>query len=270
MDTELAYLSGVLDCDGCFTTTEVDGHAYPLVVLAQVTEGIPALLARRYGGKANRNAVSCVNGRDTYTWKVAGSRTEEVLGEVTPLLRNKRGRAELLAEMAGASASVRYGLHRRVRAACGAVDVVDPIPVGALAEEELRAYLAGAMDADGTFQIAHPRPPRAGQAHVSFTKSWPQIPRLLGRTFGGKVTKRPPGKGGVRATYRWYCPASSMSELLRALLPHLRLKAEQAGLLAEFRETVTTRGSVLSDEATARRLVLSHRAAELNRRGRHG
>lgn len=110
----------------------------------------------------------------------------------------------------------------------------------------LYAYLAGAMDSDGSFGIKrstyHIRV--RGDAtnpvyfeRVSLKQVTPDIPELLQTTFGGGCYKGKPGTNNSKPLYVWQATNKKAANACIFLLPYLRIKKTQALLLLELRET---------------------------------
>lgn len=107
-----------------------------------------------------------------------------------------------------------------------------------MTDTNLLAYLAGAIDSDGCISVKRSTYAMrvrgdAGAAvyseRVMLKQVTPQIPTLLKETFGGsfRIDKKPSAKRG-RDLYSWQVTDRQAAECLRALLPFLRIKREQA------------------------------------------
>lgn len=107
----------------------------------------------------------------------------------------------------------------------------------------LYAYLAGIIDGEGsitirkvtskkTLALTKRKSPWYHPA-VSLGMMWEGIPALLYDTFGGSCyTERAPSH---RTLYRWALMGNKqIVPVLKALLPYLRVKQEQALMLLEF------------------------------------
>jgi hypothetical protein len=100
------------------------------------------------------------------------------------------------------------------------------------------AYLAGLVDGEGCLCLCKDLLPRtrAGfryRACLSIGMTTPILPVLAGEVGIGNVTTRQAG-GGRKPCFIWYNGAADCRKLLPALLPHLRVKHEQAGLLISY------------------------------------
>lgn len=105
------------------------------------------------------------------------------------------------------------------------------------------AYLAGAIDADGFVTIArssrkegarYAHRPTYYNAKIGLTETSPIIPRLLQETFGGSMYSQQPKNPLHRRWYSWQIQNVKCMDALRKLLPHLRLKKQQAILVVAF------------------------------------
>lgn len=108
------------------------------------------------------------------------------------------------------------------------------------------AYLAGALDADGSFGIKrstyHKRVLRDADnptfsETVALKQVTPQVPQLLKDTFGGYMRVAPPNTPNSRPAYVYVATDRVASEICRQVMPYLRIKQEQASTLLVLRHT---------------------------------
>lgn len=102
---------------------------------------------------------------------------------------------------------------------------------------DLLAYLAGAIDADGSIGIRQStyamrvrgdaRQPMYSE-RVCFKQVTPQIPALLRATFGGSLMEQGPSVTKGRTLHYWEATNRVASIALALLLPYLRIKQAQA------------------------------------------
>lgn len=111
---------------------------------------------------------------------------------------------------------------------------------------EIYAYLAGAMDSDGSFGIRRStyamrvrkdanQPVYSERA--SLKQVTPEIPVLLRDTFGGSLRLNKGGTENSRPLSGWDATDTVAANAARLLLPYLRVKKRQAELLIALRET---------------------------------
>lgn len=101
---------------------------------------------------------------------------------------------------------------------------------------ELAAYLAGAMDSDGsigvrksTYAARHGEGRQATYSErICLKQVTPQIPELLKQTFGGSLMMQRPSTTNGRPLYYWEATNVVASDALQAMLPFLRIKRAQA------------------------------------------
>jgi hypothetical protein len=102
---------------------------------------------------------------------------------------------------------------------------------------ELAAYLAGAVDSDGSIGIRRSTYAQrvTGDARhatyserVSFKQVTPQVPELLHATFGGSLMVQSPSVTRGRPLHYWEATNQVAAKALVALLPYLRIKRQQA------------------------------------------
>ena len=99
------------------------------------------------------------------------------------------------------------------------------------------AYLAGAIDADGTIGVKRSTYAQrvrhdAGQAvyseRVAIRQVQDIVPRMLRAEFGGSLYITKPSTPGGRDLVTWTATDQRATACLRALLPYLRIKRLQA------------------------------------------
>lgn len=96
---------------------------------------------------------------------------------------------------------------------------------------ETLAYLAGVIDSDGCINIQKRKAGKWAanyQPRVTVKQVTPQAPDLLHRTFGGALWVQGPSAKRGRPLHTWNIHSAAAGEALRLLLPHLRIKPEQA------------------------------------------
>lgn len=102
---------------------------------------------------------------------------------------------------------------------------------------EKLAYLAGAIDSDGTIGIKRSTYAMRvrGDAgapvyseRVALRQVTPQIPTMLKKAFGGSLYMTPPSTANGRPLYSWAATDVRAIECLNALLPYLTVKRAQA------------------------------------------
>lgn len=107
------------------------------------------------------------------------------------------------------------------------------------------AYLAGIMDGEGCFVIgAYAHNPQTGTPHFHTTMQVSStdeclIDWLVGN-FGGKksfYTAKQTPKNSRRAVYRWTQWSDGVKHLCQVMMPYLIIKAEQAHVMIEMRNT---------------------------------
>ncbi|SRR5258708_21876446 len=139
------------------------------------------------------------------------------------------------------------------------------------------AYLAGAIDADGFITISRNQPSASRKdgrksiyyvAKVGLSEISPIIPDLLHETFGGWRGKHQPSNPQHKEWYIWQVTNAKVEEVLKSLLPYLRLKRTQAELVLQFVEAMKQYrpavGNALTSEQTALRAVLWEQVTKLN------
>lgn len=112
-----------------------------------------------------------------------------------------------------------------------------------MSKATLAAYLAGSIDADGSFTVRVDRTeankgngasPRYVEM-ISLKQVTPEVPHLLYATFGGCLYLQGPSVTKGRPLWTWHVSAKKAAAAIRVLLPHLRIKGRQARLLIALR-----------------------------------
>ena len=108
------------------------------------------------------------------------------------------------------------------------------------------AWQAGIIDGEGCLTLAKQlrkgRPSPAYRPMVTVSNTDRRLIAPFCDSWGGTLYKRPDSRKELRwaDSWTWYCPRSAVSPFLRAILPHLRGKAEQAKVLIKFVERCKT------------------------------
>lgn len=101
----------------------------------------------------------------------------------------------------------------------------------------LYAYLAGAIDSDGCISVkrsTYAMRVRGDASTPVFSERimlkhvTPEVPTLLRDTFGGSLRVDAPSTANGRKLYAWQATDLRALECIKAILPHLRVKREQA------------------------------------------
>ena len=102
------------------------------------------------------------------------------------------------------------------------------------------AWQAGIIDGEGTVTLAKQmrkgRPSPAYRPMVTVTNTNPALVMPFVDAWGGGMYKRPDKRKSKKwmDSWTWYCPRSVVPEFLRAILPYLRGKRQQAICLIDF------------------------------------
>ena len=113
------------------------------------------------------------------------------------------------------------------------------------------AYLAGCIDSDGYISVIKQKHGKAGGSAtycetVGLKQVTPQVPYMLVEHFGGTVRTEAPSAEKGRDLYLWRVTATTAYNALCAILPHLRIKRQQAVnclSLREFLRNTSSRGA---------------------------
>ena len=100
------------------------------------------------------------------------------------------------------------------------------------------SWAAGVVDGEGTItlakQIRKGRPSPAYREAVTVANCDKRILEPFHSMWGGNIYTVVEKRPGYSDSSTWHCPQGSVKAFLEAVLPFLRGKREQAGLLLEF------------------------------------
>ena len=100
-DTELAWVAGFIDGEGCFSIKVSKSWVRGCCVRIQLTNThLPTLclLRRFFGGRVAMHMKAGPTWRTTFSWEVNGDRADHVAEQILPYLQEKREQAELFRE----------------------------------------------------------------------------------------------------------------------------------------------------------------------------
>ena len=108
-------------------------------------------------------------------------------------------------------------------------------------DEIILAYLAGIIDADGSITITVSTPSRTGSTlrygeNIALGQVNPEAIELLKESFGGGLSIQKPRGISRRPLYRWQVNTRKAANVLKQLLPYLRIKRRQAEICLELHE----------------------------------
>lgn len=105
------------------------------------------------------------------------------------------------------------------------------------------AYVAGLFDGEGCILISTRL--RCGRPifwlDIVITNTDKPVLDWLLITVGGRMSKKPYNKNGNRDIWRWKTSSRKAASVLRALLPYLRIKHEQAVIAIEFQMLLSSK-----------------------------
>jgi hypothetical protein len=102
-ETDVAYIAGIIDSEGCIRIKRDRGYAcqdrktpgyHAALQIRMVDEGAIRFIAETLGGWYFKEKPSAAKGRPLYCWTVSDKNAEHILRTVLPYLRVKRLAAE--------------------------------------------------------------------------------------------------------------------------------------------------------------------------------
>lgn len=105
----------------------------------------------------------------------------------------------------------------------------------AMTPNEKLAYLAGLIDGEGCISTSCGT---NSSVRIAVSMCTPQGPQFMAEVFGGSIRLQAMSKSafGRRPQYRWEARACKAEVVIRALLPYLREKREQAEVALIIRD----------------------------------
>lgn len=134
------------------------------------------------------------------------------------------------------------------------------------------AYAAGLVDGEGCIWISRKGLAYSAMVQVGMTlKAKPMLERMQ-REWGGSLNKTREATDRWASAWMWDLAGTAAEPFLRAVLPHLRMKAEQARLALTVQAIRTSllngrTKAYWTKEAAEKAALLKARCQELNRRG---
>jgi len=148
--------------------------------------------------------------------------------------------------------------------------------LGVNKERELLSYLAGLLDADGSFSIIlntsiqkkFGRPNPQWYESIAFKQVTAVGTKLLKRTFGGCAYSEKPSIAGGKPLFCWRANGRTGAKACERLIPFLRIKKRQARLLLLLSVRKAANGTKrLSVREVAARQRLRNQVRKLNSTG---
>lgn len=129
------------------------------------------------------------------------------------------------------------------------------------------AYLAGILDGEGHMSVTVDRKNRRHFAAVGVSNTSWQLMEWLHSNFGGNIIHRtnPANKQFWRDRYEWRIYTKAIDGLLPKVLPFLVVKAPQARLILDLRESLKSDRRI-TDEVFAQRESIKDSIRSLNGR----
>lgn len=122
------------------------------------------------------------------------------------------------------------------------------------------SYLAGVIDSDGSITIGVDRngsrtTPRFFEI-VAVRQCDTEAVHLAQELFGGNITIGKPGSLRGRPSHDWYCYNRRAATVLRALLPYLKIKRQQAAIVLAMRDLKDRGRKANTDRGPGRTCIL--------------
>lgn len=92
-DTDLAYIAGLFDGEGCIHWAKVRGYRYPHASIQMTTTGGLTLVVDLFGGQLSKHQDRRGH-KDTYRWTAANRKALSFLKAIRPWLKEKAEQAD--------------------------------------------------------------------------------------------------------------------------------------------------------------------------------
>lgn len=101
--SDLAYLAGVLDGEGCFNVARCRSTYVPRILVVNTNEDLVSWLRATFGGDVTRTSVkNKPNWKPRYQWRLSHQKALDLAQRVMSFLRVKRAQANIFAAWADA------------------------------------------------------------------------------------------------------------------------------------------------------------------------
>jgi hypothetical protein len=231
---QFAYCAGLLDGEGCFHASRNDhcntfrygitinmNHDKPLLRVAGLFGG--EVIQRKDGG---------------FTWSIPKKLLSRCLDSIMPYLMVKKQQAQLLREMRETFQGVAYGQEPPVEIVNLRQELANRITslkedyslksIPVLPRKAIFAYVAGLLDAEGSFGIYH----GVGRRYVATVQIGmcdPTGVKVCVDNFGGYYQKN--GKGHIHEVHFAVFHRAAAVEISKKTKPYRLLKIEQGDLV---------------------------------------
>src|ERR1700722_373844 len=289
-ELDFAYLAGLTDSEGTIGiyhlwTTQAGYESYAPFFVIGMTSELPNQIHRQTGiGTLCVRPSQAAEWMPTQIWQLCQKDIKKLIPRLLPYLILKQEQAILVKkyiEMSAQPCRITY------RQSPGYIDAVSQIHNqlsainergvmhhfnGALPEYKNRstrmAYSAGFVDGDGCFSISRPQVPIGTPRYqprlgIDICHDGLFAIRSLFDNIG-MIRLRKARSSSRAPTYCWKMNRTCLQEILPSLVPHLRLKRQQADIIQELLRLYGRHNFGRGADA-AERLYLQMR--ELNRRG---
>lgn len=122
------------------------------------------------------------------------------------------------------------------------------------------AYMAGLVDGEGCITGTYKT--RWPQARVQVSNKQKILVDWCQEIFGGYIYTKTPKKLEHAITYEWSCPAEYIIPFLKLIIPHLKIKKQQAYLCMALRH------GIIQQQKRERLDHLITKLHDLNKKGR--
>ena len=253
----LLYVAGLIDSDGHigltrFLNHKTGGWGYvETVIVAQVDNRALTEIHKHFGGHLSQRKSPSTRWTPCWELKFTYEKAHQFCKTLLPLLRVKHKQAEMLLEYrqtVGSHITVdpllleeRAHLHEAIKFLNQPTTFFSRQPRPEYNPEVDFPYLAGIVDGDGSILVGC-KQPSAKQKRttlmyyeiVSVVQCHDEIPRIFQHYFNGTLFQRKMNPTTGTILWHWSAERRKAVACLKLLLPHLRIKREQAELVLQL------------------------------------
>ena len=115
-ETELSYLAGLIDGEGCFLIRRVGTSLQARVTIANTAKSVMDWLKNTFGGCWWETQRPEENHKNLFTWEMSGKLIQKLLPQIFPYLIIKQEPAKIILEfLSTLTRSCKLGLSQEVR-----------------------------------------------------------------------------------------------------------------------------------------------------------
>ena len=265
--TNLSYLAGYIDGDGCFyigkvTNKKRTAHKFPqCIAITSVNKEVLAWCKQLFGGSISTNYNVPKNNKPLHVYILRKLKVVPLIEEIYPYLVEKREEAQVFLDFATSkNVKEKINLIHKIKILKNTINLVYPCHKEEFEKfiqtinptENDFAYLAGFIDAECCFKInkhlSKPRPNYVYQILLQCNNTKAPIFLWLLQRFGGRINFIDRQKYNSKNQLCWRLGGKALSKILDKIYPFLKHKKPVCEQLMKFYETTLSNGGARHTE----------------------